>query len=67
MTSIKIECFFSSHDEKKKLIILNKIKKIITANYEKITHDDNQYSFVIKKLIPNGNILFLMQYKFSKR
>jgi predicted KAP-like P-loop ATPase len=67
MTSIKIECFFSSHDEKKKLIILNKIKKTITANYEKITHDDNQYSFVIKKLIPNGNILFLMQYKFAKR
>lgn len=67
MTSIKIECFFSSHDEKKKLIILNKIKKIITENYEKITHDDNQYSFVIKKLIPNGNILFLMQYKFAKR
>jgi len=49
MMSIKIECFFSSHDERKKLVILNKIKKIITANDEKIIHDDNQYSFVIKK------------------
>ena len=49
MTSIKIKCFFSSHDERKKLVILNKIKKIITANDEKIIHDDNQYSFVIKK------------------
>lgn len=49
MTSIKIEYFFSSHDEKKKIIILNKIKKIITANDENIIHDDNQYSFVIKK------------------
>jgi len=48
MMSIKIECFFSSHDERKKRIILNKMKKNITANYEKITHDDNQYSFVIK-------------------
>lgn len=31
------------------MVILNKIKKIITANDEKIIHDDNQYSFVIKK------------------
>ncbi|MEG1466942.1 MAG: hypothetical protein RSA68_13280 [Hafnia sp.] len=48
MMSIKIECFFSSRDEKKKLIILNKIKNI-TANVENIIQSDNQYSFVIKK------------------
>lgn len=66
MMSIKIECFFSSRDEKKKLIILNKIKNI-TANIENIIQSDNQYSFVIKKLIPSGNILFLMQYKFARR
>lgn len=49
MTSIKIECFFSSHDERKKRIILNKMKKNITANDENIIQGDNQYSFVIKK------------------
>lgn len=47
MMSIKIECFFSSRDEKKKLIILNKIKNI-TANVENIIQSDNQYSFAIK-------------------
>ncbi|KKI46915.1 hypothetical protein XK97_11470 [Obesumbacterium proteus] len=67
MTSIKIEYFFSSHDERKKLVILNKIKKTITENDENIIHDDNQFSFVIKKRTCNGNILFLMQYKFAKR